>query len=671
MANPTWDDTEEVEQSDVPKFEDTEEITQAAPSKLEQIGEMAKGILEPTLETAQDAATGATEGMFMGAADEIGGGLAALLEKGASYIPGTAANNTKNVDEQLQAQGFEVPQESMIDKFRGYQQGSEAAFNEAGDRSPIANIAGNIGGSIASGTALGGALGLGGQAAKGKSAYDVYKSEGAMKAGVDLLTKGAKTYAKAAPAMAVEGALNSEGALLGGTDEQQGQVGKDVLSNLAFGVPAILGLEGATELVAPAAKAGVKAVSKYADDVVESSPFLRKMGKAMDYGEQGINPISEKNLTSFDLGKEGLIRQETSKAQSIVDDIKKADKKLGENIGRVFDEADKSGIKMTLDNELQGALEAMDFSYQNLADMAENPRGRQVFQQISQLSKSDVTPTEAKALLNDVNSFIGKFAADKNPSDVVKYKTLPMLEKFASQLSNRLKSEVPGYQQAAERFTQFRQLVPETLIAGDLPQDAAGVWMGNLKNSDKNLLEASRKLIRGGSGEGTAYKSTKEAFENTITGMKQFEANDLARGNEQLMAKTGDQYKGFIQDASDDVMLRNDMMTVKNPIPTSGNLLGQAAQLGRGGIHMGAYAAGKVKKPIADISRRAYNMPAEKLNTIADDLVNKHGMTTLGNALKEGIANGDAAKKNAALFSIMQNPTARILFEQDDEEQGE
>ena len=108
--------------------------------------------IAPSLQTAQDFSIGAAKGLTAGAMDELGGGLSAALESGLSYIPGTSAYETRQIDEQLKEQGFEIPEESFLQKYRTYQQASEQAQKEAEERSPYASLAGQIAGGITGGS---------------------------------------------------------------------------------------------------------------------------------------------------------------------------------------------------------------------------------------------------------------------------------------------------------------------------------------------------------------------------------------------------------------------------------------------------------------------------------------------------------------------------------------
>src|SRR5690606_30454395 len=117
--------------------------------------EEEKGLLESVAETAHDGALGATQGMLLNAADELGGATSALLDKGiesiAELIPGTDANKLKELEEQ----GFQMPEESLADTYRMYQQNAEDEFKAAEERSPWAYGAGQLAGGIGTGIAAG------------------------------------------------------------------------------------------------------------------------------------------------------------------------------------------------------------------------------------------------------------------------------------------------------------------------------------------------------------------------------------------------------------------------------------------------------------------------------------------------------------------------------------
>lgn len=620
----------------------------------------AATILNPLGEVGLDFAHGAAEGSTLGAADEFSGVVGTGMEKLLGLIPGTEAHKAKKIDADFRASGGTIPEESLADTYKSYQKGAEQYLNESSDRSPILNFMGNIGGSIATGVAAGKALGIGDTAQKGKKVYDIMKDEGKLKAGIELLKRGGKSYLKAAPVMAAEGLLGSEGNLVG-TDADQGQVGKDVLSNLALGVPTMLGMQAVTDVAAPAAKAGVQKASQYLDDAAENNPFLRKAKKAFEFGEQGINPVREDH-------KAALLDKQPKQAQELLGQIKEADKKLGKEVGSTLEKATQAGQVINIDEPINKALNELKYSYENLQSMNNVSRGRQIFSNIANKQGQDISPMDAKDLLDDMDAFIGKFQASNNRS-TAENNVLETLMTTRKELSESIKTQIPEYRAAAKRFEEFRNLVPETILSGERPTDVTNIYYGSLRNKEQKLYDKLNTLATESTGQGSGVENVIKSMNNTTKGMKQFEANELARGTVSPLKQTADQFTKQVRGFSDEAQLLRDMQTVKSPNFNS-DLISMTAQLGKEGTLRTANIAGRVSKPLTDISKRVYKMPAEKLTQYADALEKVPGLKMYGTALRKGLENGDQAAKNAALFTIMQNPNARILFSDENEEEN-
>ena len=64
-------------------------------------------------------------------------------------------------------------------------------------------------------------------------------------------------------------------------------------------------------------------------------------------------------------------------------------------------------------------------------------------------------------------------------------------------------------------------------------------------------------------------------------------------------------------------------------------------------------------------------MGPEQLSRVANKLMSNPSYSQTGQALQDAIAKSDTAKKNAILFTIMQNPNLRMSLsdEQDQSEQ--
>lgn len=671
MANPTWDETEETESSAVPTWDDTEEATPVETSFSDKAKAFVNApsplgpSLADTAKTVQDFGIGAAQGATLGAADEIGGGLAALLEKGAGKLGfGPAA-----VDEQLEAQGFEVPGTSLEDTYRDYQKGSEQAFKAAGDRSPVANTLGNLGGSVASGTALGGALGIGSKAKNAQSAWDIYKSQGKLNAAADLLKKGATTYAKAAPAIAAESALVSEGNL--SNEQGREKLGKDVLSGLGTGLPVVLGMEGLTEVAAPAAKAGLNAIDDKFSKFVQDTPFLRKYGIGIKHGEMGTKPTTEGGLKNLE-------NLEKIRTQGMLDNVYQANDKLGAEVGQSISDATSRGVQVNTAAPIQKSIQELQFTPQKLQTISDEvgSRGNNILGKINSFLNKTASPSETHELINDIDAFIGKFDATrmKTQSDD---DILDILHSVRKNMSEQLKTDVPEYRQAAQRFAEYRQYVPETILSKSTPSDISGVFMGNLKNAEGKLYKGLEELQSGATAQGSGGKPGRNAYDNLLKGMREFEFKEKLRNedlikqgkapNSNPLAQSSDEFEKTMSGFSDEANFLKDVQTVKSPFVTGQNLISQVGQMGHSGALSTSLLVGRAKKPIQEISRKAYNMAPQKLGELATKMKASPGLKILGQALEDGLANGDQAKKNAAIFSILQNPEARLYLDNEDE----
>jgi hypothetical protein len=129
-----------------------------------------------------------------------------------------------------------------------------------------------------------------------------------------------------------------------------------------------------------------------------------------------------------------------------------------------------------------------------------------------------------------------------------------------------------------------------------------------------------------------------------------------------------------IRDFSDDASVRRSTRTSQESQAGGEIALKNAIGIGntgRGALLTGSYLAGRaVSAPmtqrVTDLSRRIYRAPAQSLSNLASKLESTDGFGAVGRALREGLENGDSAKRNAALFTIMQNPNSRAFISAED-----
>lgn len=676
MVNNNQDDWEDVPvESEQDDWED-QPIEQ--PSFLSKIGDklssgwdasnqFAQDMAMPVLETGQDFATGVAKGATLGSADEIGGGLAA----GAETLLGKLGIGPAAVDEQLADQGFTGDvDESFGDKYKGYQKASEQAFSDSAERSPWAEGIGQIGGGVASGMALGGLLGVGKGAQGAQTLSEIAKNEGKAKAAMELLKRGGSSYMKAAPAIAAESALSSKENLVGEDSNPQALAG-DVAGGLAFGLPAILGLEGASQAVMPSVRGKIDDVTQKIGAAFqdEGNPRLRQMAKSYyEYGkDMGIHPRSH----GQDIAGQKFSQRDSGAASKLLKVVDDADNKLGQEVGQSIEKATQRGVLVDLSPDIQQAADRINQLATQLPDLGATRKSAMAFDKIMN-GMPQLTPTEIKGLIDDLDAAIGTFKSATN-KDAAAIGTLNELLRYRKSVSDTFKKSVPEYSAAAERFESFRNVL-EQLISGDRPADVTQTFYGNLRNQDQKVYDRMLDMVQNVQKDGQAAHGYRTAFTNFMDSLENFQGQELTRGTKQVLP-SAESLRKFILNASDDSVLRGSVRSTtegRGVVPDAKEwLIGKAPT-------SGAYLAGRAMKSaekIADkpiiektaaMTKAVYKAPAQAISNLASKLETSGQFKAVGKALRESLENGDTAKKNAALFTIMQNPNARAFISAED-----
>jgi len=629
----------------------TPTVTQTLGQKAKDLGESAleagKGALMSGIQTTADLGRGAVQGLSMGLFDEA---IAALK----ASLPASEEDKGKDWKE----------------LYRKYQAEEEAKVKAAEERSPIASKVGEIGGMILPALLTAGATA---PAAAGRLTAGVL----AKKAGTAALT-GAATGA-------VYGAGKSEkGKLIGATPEEEEKLKADVLGGTLTG--GVVG--GALGTAVPLAGAGFKALKeKFGDKLtnyISDSPFWSQAQKSKELGEQGINIYSEKAAQGPIGETSGLIHQDTNATRDLVNRIYNVDSKLGQKVGESIDKATDQGVTVDLSEPMLNSVN----TFKNLLDkdqtLLANPKAQKLYDTIFQMSKggdfdaSNLTPKEVQSLRNSVVDF----------ADSIKQKDPGIASlgyQFQKQIGDALKEAVPEYKVSSERFEQFRRLVPETMISGSTPVDISQVKLGNLKNDEAKLFQSAKKMIQGARMPGTGAQESKETFKNLINGVNEFEQSEaqrLASGqisvNEPLpkLVDSTDKSQAsglqdLIKDKADQSALLQQAWRV-NPQESAATAT-KGSMFGRGSIMNFANKYGLYKdtltKPVAapvKLTQKMYNASEEELRNMAQKMSEIPGLSSVGKTLLQGLDNKDISGVNAAIFSIMQNPQARILINAED-----
>lgn len=621
-------------------------------------------------ESALDLSRGVGKGLTLNSIDELGGLASAGIE--------SLYNKFNPTDVALREQGFQIDQPEMGDLYRQNQQSIQKELETSADRSPVLDIAGQIGGGMASGSMLGSALGLTGTAQKAQPLLDIAKNQGKMKAGIELLKRGGTSYAKASPAIALESALSSkEGTIM--TPEGRSELGEDVVGGLAFGLPAVFGLQAASDVVGPAISKGTQAVKSGLQSTIEDSPLLRQMRASYDYGARGINPRSTKVQLGTELGKTNLAELDNSRVQELMKEINRMDQQVGKAVGDSLERATAAGKTINITGEARQALDQLQNIANKFPELAENANVQRIYGKIAETG--NITPMEANELIKYVDSYAAKF---NNPADYLQKDVRTNLLKTRKDFSAALKTAVPEYAQAAERMQSFRTLVPETIIARNKPVEVVDDFYGTMRDKDEKMFDALKSVIQGTTKSGAGAAESRTSFVNMAKGLKQFEQDELGRIANKTIEKSAlerpvSAIEEQIKKYSDDAVSRGAMDAITPQTGVSGvakeALLGAGAETGRSIALAASNRAGLINRklatipnPIAKLGRSIYNAPDESVTALASKLQQVPGLERYGKQLQEAVANGNNNRKNQALFTIMQNPSARAVVGTDDEE---
>ena len=93
--------------------------------------------------------------------------------------------------------------------------------------------------------------------------------------------------------------------------------------------------------------------------------------------------------------------------------------------------------------------------------------------------------------------------------------------------------------------------------------------------------------------------------------------------------------------------------------------------VGQGFLPSTSNALGRAQRKVGGVSNKLYSMGPQQLNDVAEKLMQNPSWSAKGQALQDAINSNDMAKKNAILFSILQDPNIRLSLgdEQDQSEQ--
>lgn len=273
--------------------------------------------------------------------------------------------------------------------------------------------------------------------------------------------------------------------------------------------------------------------------------------------------------------------------------------------------------------------------------------------------RTQLNPSETKNLMDDVYKY----------SKVLSKNDQPELSKIAYNfykgLRDRLRVEVPEYADAADRLNQFQQYIPETLMADGNTATDAGVRLSESNSKYMDIKDPTQALISNLSKDGTGSYTAKQTYNKLEQALETLEPLEKARQAaaqaegkpfESVFEKIGmnaEQLLKFLRDKSVRAKAYDQMKTGSIPLnPTS-------VQKVTGFLREHSdVLANKVGNLMS-------NAPLDVLYAASEKLAKNPATASLGAGLKTALAGNDLIKRNAAIFAILQNPTAKAIIDPD------
>lgn len=464
----------------------------------------------------------------------------------------------------------------------------------------------------------------------------------------------ASKLAGKAAAGALEGA--PVGALYGASGSKDltnlPETAKDVLSGSAMGSLAGAGLMAAGQ-------AGRSALSG-AKELAQGSDYLQKMGAAYGYGQKGIDLASSRGQDTAALLSKHIPNQ-------IVNNIMDVDAVMGKNVGTAIEKAQDAGTKINIDKDLYSSTQNLFSTFMDNPSLMDliDPKSKSVIDMIYKKGPGDLTPVEAKALKDtfyDLSSKLSGLGGEVAP--IAQRQGL----KLAGALDQSLKSQIPEYADAAQKFYDFRSSIPETILQPGIPVDKRTVYLGDLKNKEAELFDAAKDLFSNAQMPGAAVTSGARA------GLKELGQNlqTLGRTNPEAVQGLGgspQEVYANLRDKANQLAMIKQSMGVDPHQGLNKTILGQVVGSGQG---LGLNIANKVGRAVkvagqsgpVQLGTKLYSSSNEDLLGLAQYMKESPATKLLGDSLETALQNKTDFAKNAILFRMLQDPSYRGLLKE-------
>lgn len=612
------------------------------------------------IQNVSDLGLGLAQGVTLGGADEAVAGLRAL----GSSLTGS--------------------DKSLADLYSEYKAIEDKRLAEAEERSPTLTTIGNVAGSIVPGFLTGGA-GIAARAGLGLGKAIALKEAGkagASALGKELLTRGLTSGVPTSLVSATEGALRStEGKLINATQEEKEKLGAEAGSSGLLG--------GVLDTLLGGGASSTKKLLNTGADLISQPKTVQAFKTAARMSEEGVPILIP---AEREAKKVGLRR--VAHTEEVTNRMINADKGLGSKIRSAADKATDEGITLDLQDVPEKLREHIPgFKTINVPEEGMGPEGLQAVLENKRLLERS-TPSELWDMTKRLDQKI-----DELELDPLKQEEMRTLISLKDTLSDKLKGigstgvgtkdEVVGeIGKAMNDFNRFRTLVPESLLSKGLDPTRTRKYLGSIHNKkgvlDEKVLQVLKDEILGGKATTESVKHRffqgLEALE--IENPEALKMMGIGEGLdfEDVAAFKKDFNKKGMEVGVLDLGLGTPYQGNQSVFGSIGNVVERTLPMTKEGAVVWGTGAGKalsttpakIAKAVGSTSvklgKQAYNLDRAAYNLLGEALMKSENNTVknLGDALKNSIETNDTAKRNAIIFSILQNPEARKHFTQEE-----
>jgi hypothetical protein len=525
--------------------------------------------------------------------------------------------------------------------------------------SPIAYGAGQLAGGLATAIPTGGygSAKLGGMIAGGAE-------RGFLAAGKQGFVPFAKAVGIEAASAVPMGAAMGVGAAKSGEEVSGGLVGA-----VEGGLTATA-VKGATELIPLAAKG----IGKMAGNKLESffkpkegaSNIEQQAAKNYEAGRKGENwndpkflqgETAEAKQTGL-TGTKSYTNYADNEAHGAAQDLIHVDTHLGQEIENSLKNSDK--MFNLASPEIRNSTADLNVTLQSKSLNISKTQGLEdIFDKLNNIK--EMTPVEAKAFKDQVYDVMREYSRDNNPSSVA---LVNKLGKLADSLNTDLRTQVPEYAAANDRYKMFRTKISDQIISPDKAAtfDVGGNEMrrgysytgDNLDKSQPELKQQILGIIEdiGKPGADRASQVRFNKIKQGIEEYKQYETSLNKPESADINGILGSTVKrvenAAVTNEAKGAMHKQEPMT---PPSTSLSGVGTAKAVASGVVDA---ATGNVRNTILNktsnlVGRIQGGIEKGKLSPSIQDSLDKLGQL--------GVT--ESVTRNALLNTLMQNHTIR------------